>query len=352
MIASAYGMHQLSRNEACTEPRSAAPNTTLMSAAMARCYGSPDVITLEQVEKPVPAADEVLVKIKAAAVNPLDWHQLRGSPYIMRLGSGLGKPDAPELGVDFAGVVEAVGEEVTTFKPGDEVFGGWGGSFAEYLTMPANRAIVKKPANISFAEAAAIPIAAITALQALVDQGDLKAGQRVLINGASGGVGTYAVQIANSMGAHISGVCSTRNVDMVKSLGADHVFDYKKEDYTKSGQKFDLIVDLVGNHSISANRSVLKPAGTMVIVGAQKGDWVAPFINPLAAMITAPFVDQKLGMFIASMKQDDLKTLAKMMEEGKLRSRIDRYYELDEIAEALRYSESGRARGKIIVEID
>lgn len=344
--------YSIGRTEECGSPPVASTEKPLMRAAMSRCYGSPDVVTLEQIVKPTPAPNEVLVKIKAAAVNPLDWHEMRGSPFVMRLGEGLGKPDDPDLGVDFAGIIEAVGDQVTNFEVGDEVFGGWGGAFAEYLTMPSDRAIVKKPSNITFAEAAAIPIAALTALQGLVDEGNLQAGQRVLINGASGGVGTYAVQIAKSMGAHVSGVCSTRNVALVRSLGADQVFDYKKEDYTKSGQTFDLILDLVGNHPLSANRSVLEEKGTMVIIGGPKGDWFGPFKTPLLAAITNSFVDQKLGMFIARMRQKDLVTLAGMMQEGTLTSRIDRFYELENVAEALRYSESGRARGKIIVTMN
>jgi len=344
--------YSISRTEECVAPPTASSDKPLMLAAMSRCYGSPDVVTLEKIEKPMPAANEVLVKVKAAAVNPLDWHELRGSPFIMRLGEGLGKPDDPDLGVDFAGVIEAVGDQVSNFKVGDEVFGGWGGAFAEYLAMPSDRGIAKKPNNITFAEAAAMPIAALTALQALVDEGNLQAGQRVLINGASGGVGTYAVQIAKAMGAHVSGVCSTRNVAMVKSLGADQVFDYKKENYTTSNQMFDLIIDLVGNHPLSANRSVLQKNGTMVIVGGPKGDWFGPFKTPLQALITDSFVDQKLGMFIASLRQKDLTTLAEMAQAGTLTSRIDRYYDLDEIAEALRYSESGRARGKIIINMN
>lgn len=342
----------ISYNDECAEPSAVTSEAVLMQAAMARCYGSPDVVRLEQIEKPTPKANEVLVKVKAAAVNPLDWHELRGSPYLMRLGGGLGKPDDPSLGVDFAGVVEAVGSDVVDLQVGDEVFGGRGGAFAEYLVVPVDRAIVKKPTNISFSEAAAIPIAALTALQGLVNEGDLKRGQRVLINGASGGVGTYAVQIAKSMGAHVSGVCSTRNVAMVRSLGADQVFDYKKEDYTQSGQKFDLILDLVGNHSVAKNRAVLEPNGALIIIGAENGDWVGPLINPLVAAATDPFVDQKLGMFIAQLKKEDLQTLADMMANGELRSRIDRHYPLEEISEALRYSESGRARGKIIITMN
>ncbi|MEM7361081.1 MAG: NAD(P)-dependent alcohol dehydrogenase [Pseudomonadota bacterium] len=322
-----------------------------MTAAFAHCYGSADVITLEKVAIPQPADDEILVQVKAAAVNPLDYHEMRGSPYIMRLMRGIGKPERASLGADFSGVVVAVGDEVTNFKPGDEVFGGSRGAFAEYLTIRADRSIVRKPSNVSFAEAAAIPVAALTALQALVDHGELQTGERVLINGASGGVGTYTTQIATALGAEVSGVCSTRNVEMVKALGAKQVFDYKKENYTESGQKFDLIVDMVGNHSISANRDVLTDNGRLIIVGGPKGDWIAPLIYPIKALVTQPFVNQKIASFVARLKQDDLDTLANMMAEGKLTSQIDRTYPLEQIADAIRYSESGRARGKIIVAV-
>ncbi len=352
VIALATLMVMISNNDACEKITQSEISGPSMRAALTRCYGSTDVISFEQVAKPQPAAGEVLVRVKAAAVNPLDWHQMRGSPYLMRLGSGLGKPKTAEFGVDFAGVVESVGDGVTQFAPGDEVFGGWGGAFAEYLVMPANRAIVKKPPSVSFAEAAAIPIAGLTAIQALVNEGGLQPDQRVLINGASGGVGTFATQIATAMGAHVSGVCSTRNVEMVKGLGADQVFDYKKEDYTQSGQQFDLIVDLVGNHSVAANRSLLTPNGALVIVGGPKGDWFAPMKNALVAAFTQPFVDQKLGMFIARLNQEDLTQLAEMMTAGEVRTRIDRTYKLDDLADAVRYSESGRARGKIIIEIE
>lgn len=322
-----------------------------MTAVFAHCYGSADVLTVEKVAIPQPADDEILVQIKAAAVNPLDWHEMWGSPYIMRLMRGIGKPERAAMGADFSGIVVAIGDEVSNFKPGDEVFGGWRGTFAEYLTMPADRAIAMKPGNVSFAEAAAIPVAALTALQALVDHGGLQAGERVLINGASGGVGTYATQIAVALGAEVSGVCSTRNVEMVSALGASQVFDYKKENYTESGQKFDLIVDMVGNHSITANRDVLTENGRLIIVGGPKGDWIAPLIPPIKALVTQPFVDQKLATFVAKLDQADLDTLGTMMAEGKLKSQLDRTYSLEQIADAIRYSESGRARGKIIVSV-
>jgi NADPH:quinone reductase-like Zn-dependent oxidoreductase len=277
---------------------------------------------------------------------------MRGSPYIMRLGSGLGAPDDTSMGVDFAGTVEAAGSSVTRFKPGDRVFGGRGGAFAEYLTMPEDRAIALMPGNISFEQAAAVPIAAITALQALRDKGQVRPGQQVLINGASGGVGTFAVQIAKAFGAEVTGVCSTRNVELVQSLGADHVIDYKKEDYTDAGKQYDLIIDMVGNHSPLENTRVLTPAGTLVLVGGAKGDWIGPLLAPMKAMVISPFVDQKLEMLLARMNKDDLDVLAELMRSGQVTPVIDRRYPLTEVPAAMTYSEAGRARGKIIIDVE
>ena len=341
----------VSHTEECAPSPVLAADTDRFKAIMYRCYGSPDVLQLEDVPKPVPADNEVLIKVHAAAVNPLDWHYMRGSPYFMRLMSGIGAPKDETMGVDFSGTVEAVGTTVSRFKPGDAVFGARGGAFGEYVLMPEDRAVVPKPDNVSFEEAAAVPIAGITALQALRDKGQLQPGQRVLINGASGGVGTYAVQIAKALGAEVDGVCSTRNVEMVSSIGADRVFDYKKEDYTESGETYDLIVDMVGNHSILANRGLLKPGGIYVLVGGPKGDWIAPLIKPIGAMIISPFVDESIISLLAQVTQDDMDYLAKLMAAGKMRSVIDRRFSLSEVPEAIAYSESGRARGKIIVNI-
>ncbi len=342
----------LSYNSACEPAPAVSGGVELMKAIVYRCYGSPDILSFEDVEKPVPAADEVLVKVHAAGVNPLDWHYMRGSPYFMRLGTGIGSPANPRMGVDFAGTVEAVGRDVKDFKPGDEVFGGSNGAFAEYVTVTEGRALAPKPGNVTFEQAASVPIAAITALQALRDKGALQKGQRVLINGASGGVGTFAVQIAKSFGAEVTGVCSTRNVDMVRSIGADKVFDYTREDYTESGERYDLIIDMVGNHSLLANRQVMTPEGRLVLVGGPKGNWFAPIMGPLKAMMLSPFVGQEFGMILARLDGDDLALLGAMMETGKLVSEIDRTYRLSEVPDALRYSESGRARGKIIVKLD
>lgn len=341
----------LSHNAPCGPAPGVADESTTMKAVVYRCYGPPDVLQVEEVAKPMPAADEVLVRIHAASVNPLDWHYMRGSPYIMRLGSGIGAPENTRLGVDFSGIVESVGRDVTTFKAGDAVFGGRTGAFSEYVTVRQDRAIAHKPDNVSFEQAASIGIAATTALQALRDKGRLQAGQKVLINGASGGVGTFAVQIAKALGAEVTGVCSTRNVELVRSLGADHVIDYTKENYTESGLEFDLIIDLVGNHSLRANRRVLASEGIFVIVGAEKGDWLRPLMRPLHALLYAPFVDQEFVMLLANFEQRDFDYLAGLMQSGKLTPVIDRRYALSEIADAVRYSEGGHAQGKIIIEL-
>jgi len=342
----------LSHTSACGPAPAVSGETELMKAIVYRCYGSPDVLKFEDVEKPTPADNEVLVKVHAASVNPLDWHYMRGSPYLMRLGTGLGAPNRTSMGVDFSGTVEAVGKNVTRFKRGDEVFGGRSGAFAEYVIVPDDRAMALKPPNATFEQAASAPIAAITALQALRDKGHLKPGQKVLINGASGGVGTFAVQIAKSFGAEVTGVCSTRNVEMVRSIGADHVVDYTKEDYTESGQLYDLIIDNVGNHSLLANRRVLNPDGIFVIIGGPKGNWLAPLMNPIKALMLSPFVGQEFVMLLAKMDKDDLTILGNLMEAGKVTAVIDRRYRLSEVPAAIRYSEEGHARGKIVIDLE
>src|SRR5213082_6667 len=323
---------------------------TLMKAAVRHCYGSPDVVRYEDIPKPSPKDNEVLVRVHAASVNPLDWHELEGTPYLVRMDDGFGKPDNPRLGVDFAGTVEAVGKSVTRFKPGDEVFGGRDGAFAEYVTVREARAIALKPSNVSFEQAAAVPIAAITALQALRDKGRIHAGQKVLINGASGGVGTFAVQIAKSFGAEVTGVCSTRNVDMVRSIGADHVIDYTQEDFTKSGQRYDLIFDCVGNHSLSAHRRALIPNGVCVVAGA-KGVW--DFLTrALTAPVLSRSVSQKFVTFIAKINKDDLTIMRELMATGKVTPVIDRRYSLSEVPEAIRYLDKRHARGKVVITLD
>ena len=333
-------------------PAAEAASGSTMKAVVYRCYGGPDVLEYADIPMPVPAEHEVLVKVHAAGVNPLDWHFMRGSPFVMRLMTGIGAPKDAALGRDFAGVVEAVGENVTRFKAGDRVYGGANGAFAEYLVRRETGSIALMPANVSFEEAAAVPVAAITALQALRDNGQLQAGQKVLINGASGGVGTYAVQIAKSMGAEVHGVNSTRNVELVLGLGADRVFDYKKENYTESKERYDLILDMVGNHSLLDNSKVMKPTGRLVQVGGPSGDWVGPFRGAIEALLVGPFMEQEVESIMAQLSGDDLTQLATLMAEGKVTSRIDRRFPLADTAQAIAYSETGRARGKIIVAVN
>ena len=342
----------LSHTSDCGPVPEVPDETELMKAITYRCYGATDVLEYVDVEKPTPADDEVLVKVHAAAVNPLDWHYMRGSPYLMRLGSGLGAPKNSRMGADFAGTVEAVGKDVRRFKPGDEVLGGRTGAFAEYVIIPEDRALVLKPSNVTFEQAASVPIAAITALQALRDKGKIKPGQKVLINGASGGVGTFAVQIAKSLGAEVTGVCSTRNVEMVLSIGADHVFDYTQEDYTESGEHYDIIIDNVGNHPLLANRRVLNPDGVLVMIGGASGDWIGPLMRPIRALMLSPFVSQEFVMILAQLNQEDLTVLSDLMQAGEVTPVIDRRFRLSEVPEAIRYSEEGHARGKIIINLE
>jgi NADPH:quinone reductase-like Zn-dependent oxidoreductase len=343
----------LSHDSACGPAPALPANAKLMKAIVYRCYGPPTVLKYEDIEKPTPAEDEVLVKVHAASVNPLDWHYMRGTPYIVRTDSGLGAPKNPRLGVDFAGTVEAVGKNVTSFKPGDEVFGGKTGAFAEYVTVREKRALVLKPANVTFEQAASVPIAAITALQALRDNGRIQPGQKVLINGASGGVGTFAVQIAKSFGAEVTGVCSTRNVPMVQSIGADHVIDYTQEDFTKSGQRYDLILDAVGSHSLSEYRHVLTPKGILVIVGGPSyGQWIGPMVTAIKALVLSKFVSQSIVPFLAELKKEDLTTLRDLMQSGKVTPVIDKRYKLSEVPAALAYLEEGHARGKVVINLE
>ena len=344
----------ISHDSACGAGEPIAAGTPTMKGWVHQCYGGPEVVKFESLVKPAAADDEVIVKVRAVSVNPLDWHVIRGKPYLMRLmGSGVGTPTDEELGVDFAGVVESVGKAVTKFKPGDEVFGGRDGAFAEYVRVKESRNIVLKPASISFEQAAAIPIAAVTALQALRDAGKLKSGEKVLVNGASGGVGTFAVQIAKALGAEVTGVCSGRNVELVSSLGADHVIDYTREDFTEGNTKYDLIVDNAVTHPLSDTRRVLPPEGRYVIVGSfGSGDYLGPITEVLKAAAYDPFVSQRVGFMMASLTPEDLTTLRDMMVEGKIRSVIDRTYKMSELPEAIRYLETGRARGKVIVAFE
>src|SRR3989475_9812648 len=334
--------------------KTAAPNNP-MKAIVYCDYGLPN-LKLQEIEKPTPADDQLLVRVRAASVNPYDWHFVEGTPKIMRLmGVGLRKPKDTRLGVDFAGTVEAVGKNVTQFKPGDDVFGGRGGAFAEYVCPRAYRAVTIKPANITFEQAASVNIAGITALQALRDKGKVQAGQKVLINGASGGVGTFAVQIAKSLSADVTGVCSTKNVDLVRSLGADHVIDYTKEDFTKGEQRYDVILDNVANHSLSECRRILNPNGKYVMIGGggpNDSRWIGPFGRVINTMILSPFVSQKMGMMMADPSQKDLAVLADMIQSGKVKPVIDRTYKLSEVPEAILYLEQGHARGKVVITVD
>jgi NADPH:quinone reductase-like Zn-dependent oxidoreductase len=322
--------------------------------AIVYCEYGPSNLKLQNIEKPVPNDDQVLVKVRAASVNPLDWHYIEGTPYVMRMGVGLRKPKETRLGVDFSGVVEAAGKNVTNFKPGDEVFGGRTGAFAEYVLVRADRAITLKPASVTFDEAASVPIAGITALQALRDKAKVQAGQTVLINGASGGVGTFAVQIAKSLGANVTGVCSTKNIELVKSLGADDVIDYTKDDFTKSGKVYDVIIDNVANRSLSEFRKVLKPEGIYVMIGGGGANDQGLFGilgRPLEAKVMSRFIKQKMGMMFADLNPKDLATLGVLMQSGKVKPVIDRSYPLSEVPAAIRYLEEGHARGKVIIKV-
>ena len=316
-------------------------------------YGSPDVLKFEDVEKPVPNDDQILIKVRSASLNFIDLGVMRG-PWPLRLMSGLRKPEKTGLGTDVAGQVEAVGKNVTLFKAGDEVFGAARPSLAEYVCARADRAIALKPSNITFEQAASVPIAAITALQGLRDKGHISPGQKVLINGASGGVGTFAVQIAKSWGAEVTGVCSTRNLDLVRSLGADHVIDYTKEDFTKGEQRYDVILDNVGTQPLSGFKRALVPNGICVMIGGggpNDGGLIGPMARPIKALFLSPFMTQKMGMMMAELNKKDLNVLGDLMQSGKVKPVIDRTYPLSQIADAIRYLEQGHARGKVVITI-
>ena len=328
-----------------------------MKAIVYRDYGSADVLRYEEIEKPVAGADEVLIKVGAASVNPLDWKVMSGGPFIVRLLPGLGKPKIKRSGVDVAGTIESVGMNVTQFKQGDEVFGTCHGAFAEYATSRSvtgmKSALVRKPEKLTFEQAASIPVAGLTALQGLRDHGRIQAGQSVLINGAAGGVGTFAVQIAKVFGAKVTGVCSTRNVDMVRSIGADRVIDYTQEDFTTRSERYDLLLDCVGNRSLSACRRILKPTGRLVLVGAPKDISMIALVGRLIAVLAlSPLLRQKMSFFIAKGKKADLTMLGDLMAAGKTKAVIDRRYLLREAAEAFRYMEEGHARGKVVITVE
>jgi NADPH:quinone reductase-like Zn-dependent oxidoreductase len=275
---------------------------------------------------------------------------MRGEPYLLRLQEGLRKPKNIQLGVDFAGTVAAVGSDVRTFAPGDEVFGGRNGALAEYVVVAA-RNVVAKPANISAAQAAAVPVAAVTALQAVRDRGRVAPGQHVLINGASGGVGTFAVQIARALGATVTGVSSSRNVELVRSLGAQRAIDYTRDDYTVGSERYDVIVDMIGNHSPRANRRVLTPAGIYVMVGGPTGRWFRPADRIIEMAVLSPFIGQQMGMFLAQLNPADLATLRDLMQSGQVTPVVDREFPMDQVADAMRYLGTGRARGKVVITV-
>lgn len=321
-----------------------------MKAIRFRRYGSPDVLEYTDVETPAPGDDEVLIRVRAASVNPLDWHFVRGAPFLVRLMAGLRRPKDQRLGTDLAGVVEAAGRNVTQFRPGDEVFGAAKGAYAEYACAREDK-IAPKPANVSFEQAAAVPVAGLTALQALRDTARLQAGETLLINGAAGGVGTFAVQIAKAFGAEVTAVCSTKNVELVRSLGASHVIDYTGEDFTASGRRFDVILDCIGNHSLTACRRVMTPRGRYAVVGGPDAGWMAPLPFILKVMLLSPFVSQKMGPVMASLSRADLTVLKELIESGKVTPSIDRSYPLHGTAEAIRYVETKHARGKVVIAV-
>ena len=323
-----------------------------MKAIVQDTYGAPEVLELRDIDTPAVGDDEVLVRVRAAAVNPADWAIMGGLPYIARpVYGGLRKPKNRVRGTDVAGEVEAVGTSVTRFRPGDAVFGWCNGAFAEYASV-SDDALEPMPANLTFEQAAAAPLAGFVALQALRDKGKVRAGQKILVNGASGGIGTFAVQLAKSFGADVTGVCSTRNVDLVRSIGADHVIDYTREDFTQTGQRYDLILDNVGNHSLSDLRRALTPAGTLVPnSGGFDNRWLASLGRVVSALVVSPFVSQTLRPFVMSPKHADLVVLKDLMEAGKVTPVIDRTYPLSEVSQALGYVGGGHARGKVVITV-
>ncbi len=320
-----------------------------MKAIVYRNYGPPDILRCEEIEKPVPKPNQVLLKIRAASLNPLDWHYMRGEPYIVRIILGLGHPKFTGLGMDVAGEIEAIGAQITQFKPGDAVFGSCRGAFAEYACT-SEAALITKSENVTFEQAAGVRVAAFTALQGLRDKGHIQPGQKILINGASGGVGTFAIQIAKWYGAEVTGVCSTRNLELVRSLGADHVIDYTREDFTTSQNWYDIILDCVGNHSLPACRQVLQPNGRLVMAGGEAGKWMLAAIGrTITAKAISTFSSQKLLSLLAHPSKDDLQLLSELMKNDKITTVIDRCYSLSETPEAMRYLEERHARGKVVI---
>lgn len=330
----------------------ATERATTMKAIVREKYGPPDVLQLQEVEQPEFADDGVLVRVRAASVNRLDWYDVTGTPWVARPMTGLRRPKTRLIGVDFAGTVEAVGKDVTDLQPGDDVFGGRSGnsgSFAEYVC--AQKGIARKPANLTFEEAAAVPVAGLTALQGLRDHGQLQPGQKVLVNGASGGVGTFAVQIAKALGAEVTAVCSTRNVEQARSLGADHVVDYTGEDFTRSGRRYDVILDVAGSKSWSECRRVLDPHATLVIVGGPKGRLLGPLGHIAKVRLAALRGSQKAVFIVANFNGPDLDVLRELLESANVKPVVEKRYELGEVADALRYMGEGHAKGKIVINV-
>jgi NADPH:quinone reductase-like Zn-dependent oxidoreductase len=323
-----------------------------MKAIVYRTYGSPAVLKFEEIEKPTPAHNEVLLKVHAASVNSCDWQFMRGLPYLIRLFAGLTKPKVTRLGTDVAGRVEAVGSSVTQFKPGDAVFGTAQGAFAEYVCTPESR-LALKPENVTFEQAASLPIAACTALMGLRDKGHIKAGQQVLINGAAGGVGTFALQIARLYGAVVTAVCSATDAAMVLSIGADHVIDYTQEDSTRSGQRYDLILDAMGNRSVPAIKRALKPYGIAVMAGGSASRWmIGTLARAIRARVWSQFGTRRFGGMQARIDKEDLATLHELMTVGKIQPVIEKCYPLSDVPDAVRHVEEGRARGKVVITFE
>ncbi len=324
-----------------------------MKAIVRDNYGPPDVLELRDIDRPEIADDEVLVRVHAAGVDRGVWHIMTGLPYPIRIaGYGLRAPTNPVIGADLAGVVEAVGENVTRFQPGDEVFGIGKGSYAEYVCAREDK-LAPRPENLTFEQAAVVALSGLTALQGLRDHGRVEPGQKVLVIGASGGVGTYAVQLAKAFGAHVTGVCSTTKVEMVRSIGADHVIDYTREDFAEGDQRYDVILDIGGNSSLARLRRALTPKGTLVITGGETdGRWLGGTDRQLRALALSPFVGQKLGTFISTENHEDMIVLKELIESGKVTPVIDRTYPLSEVPEAIRYLEEGHARGKVVITLE
>jgi NADPH:quinone reductase-like Zn-dependent oxidoreductase len=323
-----------------------------MKAIVQDTYGSPDVLELREIDTPAEGDDEVLVRMHAAGVDQGVWHMMAGLPYLIRIaGFGLRAPKNPVRGYDVAGRVERIGENVTRFQPGDEVFGTCQGSFAEYACARADR-LAPKPANLTFEQAAAVPISGYAALQAVRDQGKVRPGQRVLIIGAGGGVGTFAVQLAKAFGAEVTGVSSTTKTELVRSIGADRVIDYTREDFADGRNRYDVILDIAGNRSLSHLRRALVPEGTLVIVGGEGGGkWLGGIDRQLRARLLSPFVRQRLGTWISMEREEDLETLRELLEAGKVTPVVDRAFPLSEVPEAIRYLREGRARGKVVITV-